>query len=149
MAHLPACSLKAFPRPGKCWIEVEFSPSATLKGWRMPLTWQELKRSKPPPGPAELIFSTLSTDPYNKLSSGDSPPRCDGITAPHFMIIHFCFCCLSLPCSQWHFQHLGILKKPQEPWNSLSRKEPTRIAESNSWLLRTPQESHSVPGSTD
>lgn len=36
MAHLLRFSLKASPRPGKCWIAVEFFPSATLKGWREP-----------------------------------------------------------------------------------------------------------------
>lgn len=55
------------------------------------------------------------------------------------MIIHFSFCHRSLSCSWWHFQ-LGIPKKPQESWNILSSKD----FQSNSWLLRTLQESHTL-----
>lgn len=105
------------------WLLCQALASKLFQGWNsshqphsrdggnhLPLAWLELNQN-----PLQVLLNPLPF-PYNKLPFRDFPPRCDGITAPYFMIIHFCFCYHSLSCSQWHFQ-LDIPKKPQESWN--------------------------------
>lgn len=118
---LSCCALasKLLQGLGNVGLQLNFShrPHSRGGGNQLPLTWLELKQSKPPPGPAEAIpFPPI---PTINFPSGISQPRRDGITAPYFMIIHFCLRYLSLSCPQQHFQ-LGIPQKPQESWTILS-----------------------------